>query len=87
MSGVSLDLITDEGQYMFVEDELRGEVIVISHRHSEANLPSIPGYDEHKENYQILYVDANNLYAYAMMMPLPTGDFEWIGDEMRERKF
>ena len=85
MTGVTLELLTDEEQYMFVEDGMRGGISVISHRHSEANHPSIPGYDANKENKQILYVDANNLYGCAMMMPLPTGDFRWEDDEAVEK--
>ena len=27
-----------------------------------------------------MYVDANNLYGYAMSKKLPTGDFQWIED-------
>ena len=58
---------------MFVEDGMRGGISVISHRHSQDNHPSsIAGYNENKENKQILYVDANNLSRCAMMMPLPT---------------
>ena len=85
MTGVTLELLTDEEQYMFVEDGMRGGISVISHRHSQANHPSIPGYDATKENKQILYVDANNLYGCAMMMPLPTGDFRWEDDEAVEK--
>ena len=33
-----------------------------------------------KENY-LLYLDANNLYGWAMGQPLPTGDFKWEKDE------
>ena len=28
-----------------------------------------------------MVVDANNLYGCAIMLSLPTGDFEWLGDE------
>jgi len=60
-------------------------ISVISNRNSQASHPSIPGYDANKENRQILYVDANNLYGCAMMMPLPTGDFRWEGEEGVEK--
>ena len=50
-----------------------GGISVISLRHSQANHPSIPGHDANKEN-------GNNLYG-CDMMPLPSGDFGWLGDE------
>ena len=28
----------------------------------------------------LLYIDANNLYGYAMLQPHPTGDFQWLHD-------
>ena len=33
-----------------------------------------------KEKY-LLYLDANNLYGWAMSQPLPTGDFKWEENE------
>ena len=73
MPGVELDLLTDEEQYNFIEDEMRGGISVISHRYSRSNHPTIPGYDEKQEKYQILYVDANNLYGCAMMRLVADG--------------
>ena len=29
-----------------------------------------------------MYVDANNLYGYAMSKKLPTGNFQWIEDTL-----
>ena len=29
------------------------------------------------DNLQLLYLDANSLYARAMSQPLPTGDVQW----------
>ena len=31
-----------------------------------------------KKTSYVLYADANNLYGWAMMKPLPIGNFEWI---------
>ncbi|PKY30337.1 hypothetical protein RhiirB3_447376 [Rhizophagus irregularis] len=31
----------------------------------------------------LLYLDANNLYGWAMMQYLPTGNFRWIRDEQK----
>ena len=35
-----------------------------------------PRYIESDENTKLLYIDANNLYGWAMSQYLPTGDFE-----------
>ena len=35
------------------------------------------GYDKEKEHSYISYLDANNLYGWAMVQPLPEGDFRW----------
>ena len=34
------------------------------------------GYDATKEHSYISYLDANNLYGWAMVQPLPEGDFQ-----------
>ena len=35
-------------------------------------------YDESKESTYIQYLDANNLYGWAMNKPLPTHGFKWM---------
>ena len=37
-------------------------------------------YDKTKPSSYLMYVDANNLYGYAMSKKLSTGDFQWIED-------
>ena len=39
-------------------------------------------YDESKPTKYLQYLDANNLYGWAMSQPLPTGGFHWfkLGD-------
>ena len=38
------------------------------------------GYDPEKPNNHILYLDANNLYGWAMNQFLPTSGFQWMED-------
>ena len=37
-------------------------------------------YDKNKESSYIQYVDANNLYGWAMSQKLPVNGFKWIKD-------
>ena len=56
---------------------------MISHRHSKANHPDLKDevyYESDKPRRQILYLDANNLYGWAMSQYLPVSDFEWMRD-------
>ena len=39
-------------------------------------------YDKSKPTKYLQYLDANNLYGWAMSQPLPTGEFRWV--EFRE---
>ncbi|KAG8179250.1 hypothetical protein JTE90_025027 [Oedothorax gibbosus] len=43
------------------------------------------GYDVTMPNRHILYLDANNLYGWAMSQPLPVSSYEWVaGEEISE---
>ena len=79
-TGVSLELLTDYDQHLFVEKGMRGGISMVSKRHARANNPAVEGYDPEKPNSHILYLDANNLYGWAMSQPLPTGGFRWVED-------
>ena len=38
-------------------------------------------YDEKASSKYIMYLDANNLYGWAMSQYLPTGNFKWMNDK------
>ena len=38
-------------------------------------------YDEKAPSKYIMYLDANNLYGWAMSQYLPTGNFKWMTDK------
>ena len=78
MTGVSLDLISDVEMQNFIEKGMRGGISTITHRYAQANNKYMKNYDPEKESSYISYLDANNLYGWAMSQKLPTGDFRWI---------
>ncbi|GBM23420.1 hypothetical protein AVEN_188767-1 [Araneus ventricosus] len=80
MTDVKLDLFTDINMHLFIEKGIRG-VSMISHRHSEANHPQCLNYDASEANKYITYLDAINLYGWAMSQPLPVNNFEWLSPE------
>ena len=79
-TGVEPELLTDYDQHLFIEKGMRGGISMVSKRYARANNPLIEGYNSSKPNTHILYLDANNLYGWAMSQPLPTGGFQWVDD-------
>lgn len=59
-------------QHLFTEKGIRGGIYMVSKRHAKANNPRIDGYDLNKPKSHIMYLDANNLYGWAMSQQLPT---------------
>ena len=41
-------------------------------------------YDEKEPSSYIMYLDANNLYGWAMSQYLPTGGFKWLSEKQIE---
>ena len=78
MTKINLELITDVDMQLFVEKGLRGGISYIAHRHAEANNKFMKNYDPSKESSYISYLDANNLYGWAMSKPLPYKNFKWV---------
>ena len=56
---------------------MRGGVSYISNRYSKANNKYLKSYDPKQESKHI-YLDANNLYGYALSNFCPTSGFKWI---------
>ena len=78
MTGINLELITDIDKQLFIEKGLRGGISYIAHRHAEANNKYTRNYDPDKPSSYIMYLDANNLYGWAMSQPLPYRNFKWV---------
>ena len=79
MSRVDLQLITDGDMYHYVENSIQGGISMISTRHAQTNSPSNPDtYDSSLPNQNLSYLDANNLYGWAMSQSLPTHGFRFL---------
>ena len=78
MTKVKLKLISDPNMYIFFEKGMRDGVSYISNRYSKANSKYLKSYDPKQESKHIIYLDANNLYGYAMSKFLPISGFKWI---------
>ena len=87
LTGRKLELIRDPETHLFFENNIRGGISVISHRYAKANVPGTPTFDSCKPSSYILYVDANNLYDWAMSQKLPTDGFRFMSpDEIEQFK-
>ncbi len=80
-TGVSLELISDPDMYMMIESGIRGGVSTIMKRYAKANNKYAKCYDKERESVFIPYLDANNLYGWAMNEPLPVKGFKWMKEE------
>ena len=81
MTNIRLNLISDVDMYQFVEKGMRGGVSYIANRFGEANNKYMKDFDENASEKHIMYLDANNLYGWAMSQYLPTGGFRWLNEE------
>ena len=73
-----LELLKDYDMLMMFEKGIRGGISHISKRYAEANNKYMKDYDETQPSSYIQYLDANNLYGWAMSQKLPTHGFKWI---------
>ena len=71
MARTELELISDIDMHLFIEEGLGGG---IAKRHSKANNKYMKCHDGNKESKFMMYLDANNLYGWAMSQYLPYSD-------------
>ena len=70
MTGIKLEKINDINVHLFIEKGMRGGISYISKR-----------YSKNDDNKTIMYWDANNLYGWAMIQPLPVSDFKFLSEK------
>ena len=81
MTNIKLELMTDIDMFQFIEKGIHGGVSYIANRYGNADNKYMKEYDEKAPSKYIMYLDANNLYGWAMSQYLPTGNFKWMTDK------
>ena len=76
-TGIKLELFTNIGMLLMTEKGTRGGICHTIHRFAKANNKYLKKYDKSKESSYLLYLDANNLYEWAMSQKLPVDCFKW----------
>ncbi|CAH3027956.1 unnamed protein product [Porites evermanni] len=84
-TGQELQLLHDYDMLMMFEKGIRGGISHISKRYAEANNKYMKNYNPGKETSYIQYLDANNLYGWAMSQQLPTQGFSWMKNITKEK--
>ena len=77
---VKLELLTDYDKFLMVESGIRGGITQSIHRYSEANNKYMKNYNKNIRSSYLVYLDANNLYGWAMCKKLPISNFIWADD-------
>ncbi|XP_073254267.1 uncharacterized protein [Porites lutea] len=84
-TGQKLQLLHDYDKLMMFERGIHGGISHISKRYAEANNKYMKDYNPDKESTYIQYLDANNLYGWAMSQQLPTHGFSWMKNITKEK--
>ena len=87
LTGVELELLSDIDMLLMVEKGIRGGISIISNRYGEANNKYMKDFNKNKLFKFLMYLDANNLYGWAMSQKLPTNGFKWLTDKEIENLF
>ena len=76
---IRLELLLDPDMLLMFERGIRGGITQSVNRWAKANNPYMgPNFTLDKPTKYLQYLDANNLYGWAMSQPLPTGGFKWV---------
>ena len=78
-TGTRLELLTDPDMLLMFEWGIRGGIIQAVRKYASANNKYMGDkFNPNEDTTYLQYLDANNLYGWAMSQPLPAGGFKWV---------
>jgi len=80
-TGVQLELLSDPDMLLMFQQGIRGGVSMISKRYAKANNKYMgEKFNLNEKSKFIQYLHANNLYGWAMSLPLPVSGLRWMDE-------
>ena len=86
-TNIELELLTDYNILLMVEEGIRGGICHSIHRYAKANNKYMKNYNNNEESSYIQYLDANNLYGWAISKKLPVNGFKWLDNNKINEEF
>ena len=77
-TNIKLQLLTDAGMLLMFEAGIRCGISKATHKYATANKKYMKNYNKNIPSSCLQYLDANNLYEWAMCKKLPVGNFRWV---------
>ena len=71
---------------LMVEKGIRGGICHAIHRYVKANSKYIKIYNKDMESSYLEYLDASNLYGWAMSQKFTVNGFEWVEEQSQFNK-
>ena len=87
MTNINLELLSDVDKLLMIEKGIRGGISIISNRYGKANNKYMKGFNNSELSKYLMYLDANNLYGWAMSQKLPIHSFKWLSNKEIENIF
>ena len=81
MTEIELELNSHIDMSLFTENRMRGGISCITKRYFKENNKTIQSCDNSIPSKYIMYLDANDLYQWAMSQYLPYAAFKWLNQK------
>ena len=86
-TNIELELLTDYDMLLMVEKGIRGGICHSIQRYAKANNKYMKSYNNNEDSSYIQYLDANNLYGWAMSKKLLVNGFKWLDNGVINEEF
>ena len=86
-TNIELELLINYDMLLMVEEGIRDGICHSVQRYAKANNKYMKSYNNNEESSYIQYLDANNLYGWAMSKKLPVNGFKWLDSNKINEEF